>query len=71
MDQPYYLERVRALQQQPATARTAAQHDLAGDREAEEARRAEWTAAAPGRLGRRLIADIDRYLEFFAIARAT
>jgi len=31
----------------------------------------EWTAPPPGRLGRRLLADIEPYLEFFAIARMT
>jgi len=36
---------------------------------AEDARRAEWTAKLPGRLGRRLLADIEPYLEFFAVAR--
>jgi hypothetical protein len=30
---------------------------------------AEWTAAPPGRLGRRLLAEVDAYLGFFAIAR--
>jgi hypothetical protein len=37
-----------------------------------EARRAlasEWTAAPLGRLGRCLLADIEPYLEFFALAR--
>ena len=38
--------------------------------EAEEAQRGEWTAAPSGRLGRRLLADVEPYLEFFAIARA-
>jgi hypothetical protein len=38
--------------------------------DAEAARRAEWTAVPLGRLGRRLLADVDPYLEFFAIARA-
>lgn len=40
-----------------------------GSREAEEARRSEWTPRPLGRLGRRLFADVDPYLEFFAIAR--
>ena len=40
------------------------------DREAVEARHDEWAARPPGRLGRRLLADVERYLEFFAIARA-
>jgi hypothetical protein len=43
---------------------------LTGDREAEKARHGEWTARPPGRLGRRLLADVEPYLEFFAIARA-
>jgi hypothetical protein len=38
-------------------------------REAEEARRSEWTPRPLGRLGRRLFAELDPYLEFFAIAR--
>jgi hypothetical protein len=41
----------------------------AGSREAEEARRSEWAPRPLGRLGRRLFADLDPYLEFFAIAR--
>ena len=40
-----------------------------GSREAEEARRSEWAPHPLGRLGRRLFADVDPYLEFFAIAR--
>jgi len=38
--------------------------------EAEHARSGEWTAAPPGRLGRRLLPEIEWYLEFFALARA-
>ncbi len=41
------------------------------DRQAAEARRGEWAARPPGRLGRRLLADLEPYLEFFAIARAS
>jgi hypothetical protein len=33
------------------------------------ARVAEWDARPLGRLGRRLLPEIDTYLEFFAIAR--
>ena len=40
-------------------------------REAAEIVRGEWTAAPPGRLGRRLLADVEPYLVFVAIARAT
>lgn len=39
-------------------------------RESDEARRAEWAAPSLGRLGRRLLADVEPYLDFFAIARA-
>jgi hypothetical protein len=41
------------------------------DRQAAEARRGEWAARPLGRLGRRLLADLEPYLEFFAIARAS
>lgn len=41
-----------------------------GDDEADEANRREWTARPPGRLGRRLLADIELYLDFFATARS-
>lgn len=37
--------------------------------EAAASRREEWTAARPGRLGRLLLAEVERYLAFFAIAR--
>jgi hypothetical protein len=40
--------------------------DAAGARRAVAS---ESTAAPPGRLGRRLLADIEPYLEFFALAR--
>jgi hypothetical protein len=40
------------------------------DRDAEEARHREWTATPPGQLGRSLLADIEPYLGFFAIAGA-
>jgi hypothetical protein len=38
--------------------------------DAEDALRGEWTAAPPGRLGRRLLADVEPYLDFFATARS-
>jgi len=66
-----HLERLARLygQSPPATALTG-RRSLMSDRDAEDARRGEWTATPPGRLGRRLLADIEPYLEFFAIARA-
>jgi hypothetical protein len=39
-------------------------------RDDEDARRGEWTAAPPGRLGRRLLLDVEPYLDFFATARS-
>jgi hypothetical protein len=36
----------------------------------DEVLRGEWNARPPGRLGRRLLVDVDRYLDFFATARA-
>jgi hypothetical protein len=42
----------------------------ADDREADEARRREWTGPPTGRLGRLLLAGIEPYLGFFAIAGA-
>ena len=54
----------------PAPAQTARRRSSVGDREAEDARDSEWTATPPGKLGRRLLADVEPYLEFFAVARA-
>jgi hypothetical protein len=31
--------------------------------------RGEWDVRPPGRLGRRLLVDVERYLDFFAVAR--
>jgi len=61
-----HLERLRRLS---GASTTPARRASADDGEAEEARRGEWTAAPPGRLGRRLLADVEPYLVFFAIAR--
>jgi hypothetical protein len=41
------------------------------DEELAAARLAEAAAGSPGRLARRLLAEIDSYLEFFAIAHGT
>jgi hypothetical protein len=35
-----------------------------------DALRGEWNARPPGRLGRRLLVDVERYLDFFATARS-
>jgi hypothetical protein len=70
MDQQEHLERLRRLygQSPPRTTYNETRR-IMGDRDAEEARHGEWTATPPGRLGRRLLADIEPYLEFFALAR--
>jgi len=34
-----------------------------------DALRGEWDVRPPGRLGRRLLVDVERYLDFFAVAR--
>jgi hypothetical protein len=36
----------------------------------DDALHGEWTARPPGRLARQLIADVERYLDFFATARS-
>jgi hypothetical protein len=67
-----HLERLRRLHGQSPSglSRTGTRRILTSEREAEEARHGEWTATPPGRLGRRLLADVEPYLEFFAIAGA-
>jgi hypothetical protein len=63
-----YVERLRWIHGAgPTRARRPA---TVGAAEAEAARRAEWTARPPGRLGRRLLRDVEPYLAFFAIARS-
>jgi len=63
-----HLEHVRRVSGStvPAPPRLASIDDA----EPAAAQAGEWAAAPPGRLGRRLVADVERYLEFFAIARA-
>jgi hypothetical protein len=67
-----HLERLRRLhgQSSPRTRHTGTRRISMSDRDVEKARHGEWTATPPGRLGRRLLADIESYLEFFAIASA-
>ena len=71
---PLWQQHVDRLQRlhgrTPARQRRMRRHRplMSADR-AEEARYEEWTATPPGRLGRRLLADIEPYLEFFAVAR--
>ena len=67
-----HLERLRqlGLQGQGAFVPGTRFDRSISDRQATEARRGEWAARPPGRLGRRLLADLEPYLEFFAIARA-
>ncbi len=67
-----HLERLRQLNGglPPAALPPRARRAPIGDHEANDAVSGEWSAAPPGRLGRRLIADVEAYLAFFAIARA-
>jgi hypothetical protein len=67
-----YLEQVQRIHGKPA-ATSAPPRELRppmSDYHAAEARHAEWTAGGVGRLGRRLLADVEPYLAFFSIARA-
>ena len=68
-----HLEQVLRIHGKPAatSAPPARQHrPPMSDREAAQASHAELTADGVGRLGRRLLADVEPYLAFFAIARA-
>ena len=69
---PEHLGRLRHLhgQNPSGTRHSGTRRSLLSERDAKELRRGEWTATPPGRLGRRLLADIEPYLEFFAFARA-
>jgi hypothetical protein len=62
------MERWRRASRRPAM-HPGAGHSSLDAGEARSAVAAERTAAPPGRLGRRLLADIETYLEFFALAR--
>jgi hypothetical protein len=67
-----HLERLRQLdgESHSALVQGTRFRRSISDRQAVEARRGEWAARPPGRLGRHLLADLEPYLEFFAIARA-
>jgi hypothetical protein len=64
-----HVERLRRLTAAPPRGTAAALRARVAALDASEAVRGEWTAAPPGRLGRRLLADVEPYLEFFAVAR--
>ena len=70
---PQWQQHVARLEEllgsRAGASRPAARPATVDSREAEEARRGEWTATPPGPLGRRLLADVDPYLAFFAVAR--
>jgi hypothetical protein len=63
-----HVERLRRLSGAPPRGASASRHAVVGAVEARDAVRGEWTATPPGRLGRRLLADVEPYLEFFAVA---
>ena len=67
-----HVERLRSLHSQspPRKRHTGTRRIFMSDRDAGAARHGEWTATPLGRLGRRLLADIEPYLEFLAIADA-
>jgi hypothetical protein len=58
-----HLERLGSIHDIPPRRTTTV-------RDAEDAVRGEWSARPPGRLGRRLLEDVERYLDFFATARS-
>jgi hypothetical protein len=63
-----HMERWRRISRRTAGQRGTERLPLDGA-QVRQALASEWTAAPPGRLGRRLLADIGPYLEFFALAR--
>jgi hypothetical protein len=63
-----HMERWRRFSRRAAMHR-GTELSSSGGEDALQALASEWTAAPPGRLGRRLLADIEPYLEFFALAR--
>ena len=67
-----HIERLSGIHDsnRKAAARPTGPRRAPTDREAADALQAEWTARPPGRLGRLVLADVERYLEFFAIARS-
>ena len=66
-----HLERLRRLHASiaPAQRRKRPRRTPMSPWEADDARHGEWTASPPGRLGRRLLGEIEPYLAFFAVAR--
>jgi hypothetical protein len=66
---PLWQEHLERLQRLHGQRQMTPDRPVTSDDRAEDARREEWTTTPPGRLGRRLLADIEPYLEFFAIAR--
>lgn len=54
----------------PSVAPSPTTRALGSGATEDEALSREWSARPPGRLGRRLLADIEPYLDFFATARS-
>jgi hypothetical protein len=66
-----HLERLgRIAEGRPSEAARVTTRSAAVSGEVQVALRGEWTARPPGRFGRRLLADVERYLDFFATARS-
>jgi hypothetical protein len=63
-----HMERWRRVSRRTPMHRAPERSSLE-DVDARQARASELSAAAPGRLGRLLLSDIEPYLEFFALAR--
>ena len=64
-----HVERLRRLSGAAPRGTGGALRALVDALDARDAVRGEWTAAPPGRLGRLLLADVEPYLAFFAVAR--
>jgi hypothetical protein len=71
MSQDHTLERLsRIYYTEPSVAPSPTTRALSFGATEDEALRREWSAPPPGRLGRRLLVDIELYLDFFATARS-
>jgi hypothetical protein len=67
-----HLERLSRIHagRPSGSIRTTTRSAVVSGSDIDKALRSEWNARPPGRLGRRLLADVELYLHFFAIARS-